>query len=95
MPVVGENFGQPFQAHRLHRNTIDQTVPFVWTGTVKFEPGNKGFVTLWKNANGRIMQYRFHVAYHFPARRIARKRQRNPVECVGENRLHGFLLGNP
>jgi hypothetical protein len=23
MPVVGENLGQPFPAHRLHRNAID------------------------------------------------------------------------
>ena len=29
MPVVGENLVQPFLAHRLHRNAIDQAVAFV------------------------------------------------------------------
>jgi hypothetical protein len=27
--------------------------------------------------------------------RVSRKRERNPVEGIGENRLHGFRLGNP
>jgi len=28
VPVIGERFGQPFVAHGLHRNAIDQAVTF-------------------------------------------------------------------
>jgi hypothetical protein len=42
-------------------------------------------VTLWKNANGRIMQYRFHVAHHFPAQVFGRGAKE--VEVFGQNFL--------
>jgi hypothetical protein len=29
IPIVGENFGQPFPTHRLHRNAIREAVTLV------------------------------------------------------------------
>jgi len=46
MPVIGENLGQPFLAHRLHRNTIDQAVALVGAGAVKVEASAKRFPAL-------------------------------------------------
>ena len=40
MPVVGENFGQPFPPHRLHRNAIRQAVALVGTGSIEL-PGRQ------------------------------------------------------
>ena len=54
MPVIGEGFGQPFLAHRLHRNAIDQAVPFVGTRFVKGHAGKKRIAALRNNANAGI-----------------------------------------
>ncbi len=55
MPVVGRNLNQPFVAHRLHRNAIDQAVPFVGTGPVQFQACKEGFPALRNNQNGEAL----------------------------------------
>src|ERR1017187_4866403 len=60
---VGEYLGQPFLAHRLHRDAIDQAIAFVGTCAVQFKPGDKGIVALRNDTYTRITQQigRAHV----------------------------------
>ncbi len=41
--IIGENVGQSFVAHRLHRNAISQAVAFIGAGFVQREAGEKIF----------------------------------------------------
>src|ERR1035438_5081891 len=51
MPVVGENFGQPFPEHRLHRNAIRQAVALVGPRPVELQPGKEGLPALRNHLN--------------------------------------------
>jgi hypothetical protein len=46
MAVVGENVGQAFPPHRLHRNAVRQAVTLVGTLNVKIETGQEGSAAL-------------------------------------------------
>ncbi len=41
VPVIGEDLGQPFLPHGLHRNAIAQTVPFIGPRSIKGHAGEK------------------------------------------------------
>jgi hypothetical protein len=75
MPVVGENFGQTFPAHSLHRNTIDQTVTFVGTVTVELQTRAKGIPALWKHLNDGTCQQTFDTFRCFTAKRRGREKK--------------------
>jgi hypothetical protein len=51
MPVIGENFGQSFPIHRLHRYTVGQAVALVRTPFIKRNPGQIRFMSLVQDQN--------------------------------------------
>jgi hypothetical protein len=56
MPVVGENFGQPFLAHRLHRNAVCQAVAFVGPRSVESHAGEKRSPALRNDTDASVIE---------------------------------------
>ena len=56
MPVVGEDFRQPFLAHRLHRNAIRQAVALVEAVAVEAEAREKRGPAMRDYANGWVFE---------------------------------------
>ena len=52
--VMGEHFGEPSLSHRLHGDTICQTIRFVRAGFIQGEPGQEGLMRLWDHVNLRV-----------------------------------------
>lgn len=65
MPVVCQHLGEPFTAHRLHRDAIDQTVPLIWPGPVELQPGQKRLPALRHDQDIRIFEERARYAARF------------------------------
>jgi hypothetical protein len=55
MPVAVQHVCQPFPAHSLHRNAIDEALAFVGAGSVQLETGEEGFSALGNHQNGKSL----------------------------------------
>jgi hypothetical protein len=76
MPVIGENLGQPFLAHRVHRNAINQAVAFVGAGPVELQAGAERLLALRKHPDGGIGQEAFDTFRRPSAKRLGCGREK-------------------
>jgi hypothetical protein len=96
MPVVGENFGQPFLAHRLHRNAICQAVAFVRPRSVESHAGEKRGPALRNHTDAGIIENALSICKGFAAHRFGSRRKEGEIlhqNFIGGNEKRGFPLG--
>jgi hypothetical protein len=86
----------PFTAHRFHRNAIGETVTFVRTLTIEFEPCKKRFPALRNHCHAWLLQNIVHSQSHLAAHefgRSAKERQVFAQNFIGRNNFIGELFG--
>jgi len=87
VPVVGEDFGQPFLAHRLHRNAICQAVPLVGPRLVESHSGEKLFPALRNDTDARSVKNTLGIYNGFAAHLLGRRCKKGKI--VGQHFIRG------